>query len=327
MHDYQADTTSPLYESPKLASSIAKHTYNQKNELSFAGRTWVLEFDFAPNIVAKTTRERPLNTLVAGLILSPVLATFVLLLIATRTRSLTNAQQAEVNNVKDELLSLASHQLRTPATSVKQYIGMLKEGFAGDLTAQQLDLLNRAYDSNERQLHIINELLYVAKLDANGLVLTPRRVDLNKLIRTQARDLGATAKKSDQRIRVYLPKKPVFIEADKHCIAMAVENLISNALKYSFEGTTTTVRLTSRKQHVEIAVTDHGVGIDPDDIPLLFQRFSRIPNRFSRQISGSGIGLYLSQQLVNLHGGSITVTSVKDKGTSFTILLPKKYIS
>src|SRR5690606_36477393 len=97
-------------------------------------------------------------------------------------------------------------------------------------------------------------------------------------------------------------------------------------LKYSYEASTTTVRLISKKSSVEISVTDHGVGIEPENIALLFQRFSRIPNTFSQKISGSGIGLYLSQQLVNLHGGSITVDSIKDKGTTFTIHLPKKYV-
>src|SRR5690606_18010718 len=116
---------------------------------------WVVTFDIMPSVIAKTTRDRPLNALIAGFLLSPLLAGFVLTLLVSRTRALANAQRAEVHDAKDELLSLASHQLRTPATSVKQYLGMLKEGFVGTLTPQQENILLRAYDSNERQLHII----------------------------------------------------------------------------------------------------------------------------------------------------------------------------
>lgn len=326
IYDQQTGNDSPLYESSGFKHIDQSKLYEKLIELPVDGRTWVASFYFSPDVLSQTTRERPRNTLIAGFVLSLLLSAFVFTLLITRTRALSHAQQAEVNDVKDELLSLASHQLRTPATSVKQYIGMLKEGFAGQLTSEQSKLLGRAYDSNERQLHIINELLYVAKLDANGIVLTPRKINLNKLIRTQAEDLGATAKKSNQKIRVYLPKKPAIAEVDEHCIAMAVENLISNALKYSHEGTVTVVKLTSKKHKIEIAVTDKGVGIDTEHLPLLFQRFSRIPNSYSQKTSGSGIGLYLSQQLVNLHGGSITVDSIKDKGTTFVIHLPKKYI-
>lgn len=326
IHDQKNGSSDPLYTSSNINGSGRKDLYHKEVEIDVNGRTWIASFDFSPDVLSRVTRERPRNTIIAGVVLSILLAAFVLTLLTTRSRALSNAQQAEVNDVKDELLSLASHQLRTPATSVKQYIGMLKEGFAGHLTVQQSKLLDRAYESNERQLHIINELLYVAKLDANGIVLTPRKVNLNKLIRTQAEDLGASAKKSNQKIRVYLPKKLTIAEVDEHCIAMAVENLISNALKYSHEGSTTIVRLTSKKEAIEISVTDKGVGIEPEHIPLLFQRFSRIPNSYSQRTSGSGIGLYLSQQLVNLHGGSITVESIKDKGTTFTIHLPKKYI-
>lgn len=326
IYDQETSESDTLYTSKSLNGVNHTNLYHKEVKIDTNGRTWVASFDFTPDVISHVARERPRNTIIAGTVLSFLLAGFVLTLLITRSRALSHAQQAEVNDVKDELLSLASHQLRTPATSVKQYIGMLKEGFAGNLSAQQSKLLDRAYESNERQLHIINELLYVAKLDANGIVLTPRRVDLNKLIRTQAEDLGATAKKSNQKIRVYLPKKPAIVEVDEHCIGMAVENLISNALKYSHEGTTTTVKLSSKKTKVEISVTDKGVGIEPEHIPLLFQRFSRIPNSYSQRTSGSGIGLYLSQQLINLHGGSITVDSIKDKGTTFVIHLPKKYI-
>ncbi|MGH9857532.1 MAG: sensor histidine kinase [Acidobacteriota bacterium] len=289
------------------------------------GNEWNIEFIFTPDIVDQRTQNRPISSLIVGIMLSFLLSGFVLSLLVARTRVLSQTKQMEVQSAKDELLSLASHQLRTPATSVKQSLGMVLEGFAGKLNPQQHNLLGKAYESNERQLHIINEILYVAKIDAKGIVLTPRRININKLLRSLAQEMSATAKKSRQKIRLQMPMKQTYVEADEHCLRMALENLISNALKYSFEGSTVNVKLTTTKDSIHITVRDKGVGIDSEDISHLFQRFSRIPNELSLQTSGSGIGLYLSQQLIELHSGKIEVESTKGKGTTFIVTLPKTY--
>lgn len=323
IYDGAAQEDKLLYQTANFASLDKNSELKHSEILSLFGQEWIMDFRFSPDIIAETTRNRPLTALVAGAMLSVLLAGFVLTLLIARTRVLAHSKQAEIQSAKDELLSLASHQLRTPATSVKQYVGMVLEGFAGKLTSQQTSLLDKAYESNERQLHIINEILYVAKIDAKGIVLTPRRLNINKLLRELTQELSVTAKKSKQKIRLLMPKKQTYVEADEHSLRMALENLISNALKYSHEGTTTTVKLTAKDDEIHITVKDKGVGIDAEDLPLLFQRFSRIPNELSKQTSGSGIGLYLSQQLIQLHNGDIKVSSVKDKGTTFTVILPK----
>lgn len=312
-----------LYQTSNFASLNNDETIRRTETMELFGHKWIIDYRFAPGLLAQTSRNRPLVALGGGILLSLLLSGFVLTLLVARMRVLAHNKQVEVQSAKDELLSLASHQLRTPATSVKQYLGMVLEGFAGKLTGQQASLIDRAYESNERQLHIINDILYVAKIDAKGIILTPRRLNLTKLLRSLTLELSIIAKKSNQKIRLLMPRKQVYIEADEHSLRMAIENLISNALKYSEEGTTTTIRLAATNDRVKITVTDQGIGISAEDIPLLFQRFSRIPNELSKQTSGSGIGLYLSQQLVRLHNGDITVDSVKDEGTTFTVILPK----
>ncbi len=313
-----------LYETDRFASFNGAKSYSYRIPLEFYGRKWLLDFRFSPNIIAKTTRSRPLTTLISGIILSFLSAGFVLILLITRTRTLAHDKRSEVQSAKDELLSLASHQLRTPATAVKQYIGMLRQGFMGQVTDDQQILLEKAWESNERQLHIINEMLYVAKIDAHGIVLTLRKVDVGKLVEGIIQELSDAAKEKKNKIRLYQPKRSVMVEADEHCLRMALENLVSNALKYSYESKPVSVKLSNKKDGVKIAITDKGVGIAPDEVPLLFQRFSRIPNELSRQISGSGIGLYLSQQLIELHHGHIEVESIKGKGSTFTVTLSKK---
>jgi signal transduction histidine kinase len=314
-----------LYKSEnfdKLASSSAP--YRTRVPLELYGRQWLLDFRFSSGVISDTSRSRPVTALVSGLGLSLLLSSFVLALLMARTKALAQDQQTEVQSAKDELLSLASHQLRTPATAVKQYLGMMREGYSDPLTPNQQSLLDRAFSSNERQLHIINELLYVAKIDAKGIVLSRHKLNIGKLVGEVAQEVSDAAKERKHKIRVYLPSKPVLAEADEHCLRMAVENIIMNALKYSYNSTLVTVKVASHRTEISIAVTDKGVGISRDELPLLFQRFSRIPNELSQQTSGSGIGLYLSQQLIRLHGGVIEVDSSKGRGSTFTIHLPKK---
>jgi signal transduction histidine kinase len=316
-----------LYETENFAGlASSADSYTHSLHIDLYGHKWRLDFRFPVSIISENTRNRPAVAFVSGTILSLLLAGFVLALLVARTRALGNTKQLEVQAAKDELLSLASHQLRTPATSVKQYIAMLKDGFAGKVTREQEVLLNKAYESNERQLHIINQLLYVAKIDAQGMVITPRRVNLPKLIRELSAELSHEALAKQNRINLVLPAKSVYIEADEHCVRMALENVLSNAIKYSYDRKPVTVKLTTKKATVQIAITDKGIGIAHDDIPQLFQRFTRIPNEMSNQTSGSGIGLYLSQQLIDLHDGSIQVDSMLGKGTTFTVVLPKKQV-
>lgn len=318
------DQNNLMYESAQYAAYDNDEAYRFAMPMDLYGRQWTLDFRFSPTIIPESTRSGPVTTLVSGTILSFLLASFVLALLVARTRALANAKYSEVQSAKDELLSLASHQLRTPATAVKQYVGMLREGYAGDVTERQRALLEKAWHSNERQLHIINELLYVAKVDANGIVLTLRKLEVGTLIRDTIQELSDTDQERKNKIRLQLPKRKIYVEADEHCLRMAIENLLGNALKYSYELSPVNVKVTSRKDEIRIAIKDRGVGIAPDEIPLLFQRFSRIPNKLSRQISGSGIGLYLSEQFIRLHGGHIEVESVKGKGSTFTIYIPKK---
>lgn len=323
IYDSSTQSANLLYESRDYTDLTPRNSLTYEVPLDVYGRKWIMRYRFPPEVVAKTSRERPVNTLAVGTLLSVILAGFVLTLLITRSNALSNAKSREVQDAKDELLSLASHQLRTPATSVKQYLGMLREGFAGKLSKQQHPLVEKAYESNERQLHIINELLYVAKLDAKGIVLTPRRLDLHKLLRSVIQDLDEETKQHGQTIKLKVPPKRTFLVADEHCLRMSVENLINNALKYSYDDSAVVVRVTAGRQMVSISVKDTGVGIDESEIPLLFQRFSRIPNELSRHISGSGIGLYLSRRLIELHDGTVSVESTKGKGSTFTIRLPR----
>jgi len=229
----------------------------------------------------------------------------------------------ELNQAKDEFISVASHQLRTPATGVKQYIGMLLEGMMGDLTDMQREILSKAYDSNERQLRIVSDLLKVARIDAGKVILREVETDMNKLVADVVNEESEITKKRGQRIIFKPAPKPAIAWIDRNTIQMAIENLIDNASKYSEENTTITVSVKVNGTSVVVKIKDEGVGIDQKDNARLFEKFSRIHNPLSTQADGSGLGLYWVKKIVDLHNGTVGLESEVGRGTTFSVTLPK----
>lgn len=229
----------------------------------------------------------------------------------------------ELNRAKDEFISLASHQLRTPATGVKQYLGMVLEGFVGQLTDAQRNILEKAQESNERQLSIVSDLLKVAQVDAGKVRLRKTNVNMMNLIRDVMKEQHSIFEARKQKV-VFEPSKPdVELFVDEDTIRMVVENIINNASKYSGENKTVTIKTSETNEEMQIIVIDNGVGIKQQDQTKLFEKFSRIDNPLSTQVGGTGLGLYWAKKIVDLHNGDITFMSQVNEGTQFTIHLPK----
>lgn len=239
-----------------------------------------------------------------------------------KTVTLTRQQDnlLELNAAKDEFIRLASHQLRTPATGVKMYIGMLMGGFADEPTESQMRMLDQAYQSNERQLHIIEDLLKVATIDAGKVALVKEKSDIKKLLNEVSGEMQHAISKRKQKIIIDSPSNAVMVEIDRRYIRMVIENIIDNASKYSPDNTLITVKL-EQNNHTDITIIDQGVGIAEKDQPMLFKKFSRIHNVMSVSASGTGIGLYWAKEIVSLHGGTIILKSKLGHGSSFTIRL------
>lgn len=242
-----------------------------------------------------------------------------------RTAALTEQREqlVMINHAKDEFISLASHQLRTPATGVKQYVGMLMQGYFGELTEEQQAIVRSAYDSNERQLGIINALLNVARLDAGKVKLQPVPCDMSTLLEDIIQELAEVFRMRRQTLTLRTPQEAVECHVDTQLIRMVLENIIDNAGKYSPVDKNVTVRLRQSKLATLIEVIDQGVGMRKRDQAKLFQKFSRIDNELSTQASGSGLGLYWARKIMDLHGGTISVDSRPRQGTTFTITIPR----
>jgi signal transduction histidine kinase len=204
---------------------------------------------------------------------------------------------------------------------------MLKDGFAGKVNPEQYELLTRAYESNERQLTIVDDLLYVAQIDTGKAILRPSRTDLISLINSVISDQKSVIKSKQQKIVFAPPVGKFFMQVDPQYLRMIFENILSNASKYSYEKKTINIKIHSTKNNVEVSISDNGVGIKDEDYSKLFKKFSRISNPLTRRTSGSGIGLYLAHQLTLLHGGELRVESVIGRGSSFTVDLPRNALN
>ncbi len=232
-------------------------------------------------------------------------------------------KSAELQATKDEFVSLASHQLRTPATGVKTFLGIMLEGYTGRLTEEQQKMLQKANDSNDRQLLVIDDLLNVARLDSGRMKMDFKQVEIVGLVNSIMAEQTGTIQSRGQTIKLQSPAK-LEIRADAIHLRMSIENLISNASKYSPSGTVIDVEIAETLRDVEISIQDQGLGIADQDKSKLFKKFSRVQNKASTTTPGTGLGLYLCRQIVNLHGGDIVVSSQIGHGSRFTIKLPKK---
>lgn len=230
----------------------------------------------------------------------------------------------EINKSKDEFISIASHQLRTPATGVKQYLGMILEGFFGDITKEQREVIARAYDSNERQLRIVTDLLKVAQVDAGKVMLHFEVFDINDFTHKIIQDNKATIKRRKQMLTFVPAEKPLLVLADPETMRMVIENILDNASKYTAVSKGITVCVDEDDGRAVVSVMDEGVGIPEDKIDKLFGKFSRIDNELSTKVGGTGLGLYWAKKVIDLHDGDIRYGPNKPEGSIFSILLPKQ---
>jgi len=325
VYDGREADHSLIYQSSSF-DKISSGNKAKSNTVSIMAKDqqWEIVGKVSPGVVSDKELSRPISIFWGGALFSLFVAGFIYLLLLNRFRVTFDQEQREIQDAKDELLALASHQLRTPATGVKQYLGLLRDGYAGKLSREQKKYINEANLNNERQLETINEMLFVARANANNITLSLELFDINALAKSTAESIKELAKENDQKLIIKLPARKTLITADKRYLRMALENLLTNAANYTPKQGTISLTLKKSKQEVIIVIADTGVGIDKDDYELLFRKFSRIPNELTSKVSGSGIGLYLVKKVVDSHKGNIEFESEAGQGTTFIIKLPLK---
>jgi len=229
------------------------------------------------------------------------------------------SDELQLERAKDEFISIASHQLRTPATTVKQYIGMILEGYASS-PDQEKKMLETAYEHNNKQLEIITELLQIAQAEANTLTVNFQYTDMVSLINNVIDGQKNNYKQAGIELHFIPQKDSLMCNVDRLHMQMVFDNILHNAQKYSYKDTTVEVRAKQSGSNIIVSIQDQGIGISEEYLPKLFQKFSRADNVVSTA-SGTGLGLYWAKKLVDLHGGKIKVKSEFEKGSTFTIIL------
>lgn len=246
---------------------------------------------------------------------------------ATKELRASNRQLQKLDEAKDEFVSMASHQLRTPLTSVKGYIDMVLEGDAGKITPMQRKLLSEAFTSSERMVHLINDFLNVSRLQTGKFMLDRRAIDLAKVVGQEVDALRTTAGSRELTLQYHPPSRLPILYLDEGKLRQVVMNFIDNAIYYSREHSTITIRLAVETGDIVFEVHDKGIGVPKAEQAHLFTKFFRAANARKQRPDGTGVGIYLAKRVITDHGGSMIFSSVEGEGSVFGFRLPVKRLS
>jgi PAS domain S-box-containing protein len=226
----------------------------------------------------------------------------------------------ELDRKKDEFLSVASHELRTPLTTIKGYTQLLAQTVDDLSRDERSTYLNAVLGEIDRMMGLISELLDVSRIETNRLQIHPQPVRWLEFLERRA---SAFRVQNPARVFVFEPAiEEVIVQADPDRMRQVVDNLLSNATKYSPDSTPIDVSVRIEDGSMLTSVSDGGIGIPKDEIPRLFERFHRARNVSSRYYGGLGLGLYIAKAIVEAHKGSISIESEEGRGACFTVKLP-----
>src|SRR3989344_3156084 len=234
-----------------------------------------------------------------------------------------NAQLQELDKVKSEFISVAAHQLRTPLSAIKWTLGLLIDEHTENLTPEQRILLMKGFESNERIIKLINEMLVVTRIESGKIRLTFVPIHIEDLIESTVLDFASQAHVRKIALSFDAPKERLpFISADSEQIRNVIQNLIENSIRYTPEGGSIGLSASVQDGMVHVSVTDTGIGIPERQQSSIFNKFFRADNAMKRRTDGSGLGLFIAKSIIEKHGGKLTFDSIEGKGTTFSFTLP-----
>ncbi|MEK7158343.1 MAG: ATP-binding protein [Patescibacteria group bacterium] len=234
-------------------------------------------------------------------------------------------REKAIDRMKSEFISIAAHQLRTPLSAIKWVIKLLLDGDAGKLKDEQSELLNKGYESNERMIRLVNDLLDVSRIEEGRFQFKFAVQGLEDFLSNVVQDFKPQIKERNISFALQLPQKALpKVRIDESKLRLAISNLIDNAIRYTPQKGRVVVKASydAAKEQIAVTVEDSGVGIPKDQMEKLFIKFFRADNVIRMQTEGSGLGLFIVKNIVEKHGGKVTIASEEKVGTTATMTLP-----
>lgn len=244
---------------------------------------------------------------------------------ATKDLEIANNKLVQLDKLKDDFVSVASHELRTPMTAIKSYLWMALNRVKEPLTPELKKYLDIAYFSTDRLIKLVQDMLTISRIEGNRLSMNIEKINLFDCAKQIFDELKIEADKKKIVLTIKSEVEAPFIEGDKDKLREVIQNLLGNALKFTSEGGKIGIAISQKDGFIETSVEDTGPGIKEEEQGKLFGKFERIDSVYARnpQISGTGLGLYITKQIVTLHKGKIWVNSKVGEGSTFTFSLPK----
>ena len=234
-------------------------------------------------------------------------------------------REKRIERTKSEFVSIAAHQLRTPLSAIKWTLRMLLSGDLGEITDEQEEFIQKSYESNERMITLINDLLNVSRIEEGRYLYKPKLASIEDLVQSVIKSYKKSIEERRIRFKFKRSKKKLpRIMLDVEKMQLAIENLIDNAIRYTSPRGEVTVILKRVNMEIEFSVKDTGVGIPKDQHSRVFTKFFRGANVIRMETEGSGLGLFITQNIIEAHGGKIWFESEEGKGTTFHFVLPTK---
>ena len=243
---------------------------------------------------------------------------------ATKELNKTYNRLKELDETKDEFISMASHQLRTPLTSIKGNVSMILDGDAGDITSLQRDLLTQAFVSSQRMVYLVADLLNVSRLKSGKFVIELRPTNLPEVVNTEVNQVSEVAKSRGLELKVETPKSFPTLMLDETKTRQVIMNFVDNAIYYTPNGGKIRVVFDETNDYADVRVIDSGIGVPKADQKKLFSKFYRSNNARKARPDGTGLGLFMAKKVIVAQGGKIIFESKEGKGSTFGFRFPKK---
>ncbi len=241
-------------------------------------------------------------------------------------RRMTKNLNNEDKKIRNQFLSVLSHELKLPLSAIEGYLRIMKDRIAGEKIEDYDDMVNRSLERIKGMRLLISDLLDLTKIESDSKTSDRKKINLTDIAHTSKEIISPMAAQKNVNIIIDSDPEHVFFNGDNEKFEIIFNNLISNAVKYNKDNGEVRCVLRDFQDKATITVSDTGIGISNEDIPCLFQEFVRIKNNKTRKISGSGLGLSIIRKIVeDIYKGKISVESVPDQGTVFSVELPKYF--